>query len=238
MTSLDTYWHDSMPNIGGWVNQRWLEYLRVCDDLQRDLGITGEVAEIGVFHGKLLIALAHMLAPGGKATALDVFDDQARNLDFAGEGDLGKLKQNIVLYGPEGIDWAFIKADSSAINVADKVRLTTERGPFRLFSVDGCHTLEHTLNDLITAADCLAPGGVIILDDTFQPHWPGVTEAVALFCRQFPRVRPFLYCAHKLFFIGHGFHGHFLRACNERFANTEGFKPTLMFGSEVASVFP
>ena len=238
MSRLDDYWHGSMPKIEGWVNVRWLEYLRVCDDLQSQLGITGEVAEIGVFHGKLLLALANMLHHGGKATALDVFDDQARNLDYAGEGNLQILKENVERYGPEGVDWAFIKADSAALNIADKVRLTAERGPFRMFSVDGCHTLEHTLNDLITATDCLAPGGVIVLDDTFQPHWPGVTEAVTLFCRQYPRVRPFLYCAHKLFFVGHGFHGHFLQACSERFADTDGFKRTLMFGSQVVSVFP
>src|SRR4051794_35840134 len=103
MGQLDAYWHESMPNIGGWVNGRWLEYLKACDDLQRDCQIVGGVAEIGVFHGKLLIALAHMLAPGDKATAIDIFDDQGKNIDFAGEGDLAKLKSNIQQYGPEGI---------------------------------------------------------------------------------------------------------------------------------------
>lgn len=237
MGDIDHYWL-SLPFIEGWVNERWLPYLKAIDETQTFLGITGELAEIGVFHGKLLIGLSHFLAHGGKATALDVFDDQAKNIDGAGVGNVDLLEKNIRLYGPEGIDWAIKKIDSSSLNLLDKVRLIDERGPFRLFSVDGCHTLEHTLNDLMTAEDCISDGGVVILDDVFQPHWPGVTEAVSVFCSRTPRIRPFLYCAHKLFLVGHGWHADFLRVCTERFGGELDAKVTTMFGSPAISVYP
>lgn len=171
------------------MDTRLLDSVKLVDRLQRDAGITGDAAEIGVFHGKFLLALANLLDPGGKVTALDVFEDQARTLDGAGVGSLDRVQANVELYAPPGLDFAYIQADSSTLTTADRVDLVRTRGPFRLFSVDGCHTTEHTLADLRTAEDCLSPGGVIILDDYMQPHWPGVTAAVHLFCASVCSVR-------------------------------------------------
>ncbi len=238
MDAIDAYWSDGFPHVEGWVLDPQRIYLKLIDALQREAGITGHVAEIGVFHGKFLLALASLLAPGGKVTALDVFDDQSKNLDGAGVGSLEKLMQNVSAYGRTDVDYAYVKADSSALTLLQKVELTRDRGPFRLFSVDGCHTAEHTLADLQTAQDCLAPGGVIILDDYMQPHWPGVTQAVSLFCGSVPRVAPFLYAHHKLFFVGLGWHAHFLRACTEAFGAQPSAKVTSMFGSGVLTIFP
>ncbi|WP_428487100.1 class I SAM-dependent methyltransferase [Rhodopila sp.] len=240
MGDIDLYWENSFPLIEGWVNDRWREHLKLLNDTQNRLGITGHIGEIGVFHGKLLIALAHLAQPGTKVTAIDVFDDQSKNIDGAGVGSLDQLTSNIDAHGPRsGLDYAFVKADSAALNAADILKLGQDRGPFRLFSVDGCHTAEHTLNDLLTAQDCLAPGGVIMLDDMFQAHWPGVTEAVGLFySRYVPRVKPFLYCAHKMFFIGHGWHADFLRLWSEQFGQRPDAKLTQMYGNTFLSLFP
>jgi len=238
MGAIEKYWAEGFPSIEGWVHGGLLPYVELVDQIQRDAGIPGHAAEIGVFHGKFLIALASLMAPGGKVTALDVFDDQSKNIDGAGEGSLTKLKQNIASFGPRDVDYSFIKADSSALTLADKVDLARERGPFRLFSVDGCHTVEHTLSDLQTAQECLSPGGVIILDDYMQPHWPGVTHAVSLFCGSVPRVVPFLYAYHKLFFVGLGWHPHFYHACARSLEGHDNAKTTNMFGSRVLSIYP
>jgi len=239
MTSrIDQYWSDGFRFVDGWVSEGLLEYVKLVDLIQREAGVFGNVAEIGVFHGKFLIALASLLPTGGMATALDVFEDQAQNVDGAGEGDLNKLKMNIDKYGPPGIDFAFRKADSSSLTLVDKVELTRTRGPFRLFSVDGCHTTEHTLYDLQTAQHCLAPGGVVILDDYMQPHWPGVTEALHIFCAGKPTLAPFLYVHHKLFLVGVGWHTHFVQVCAERLGPNPSLKVTPMFGKNVVTIYP
>lgn len=237
---IDQYWQNSFPLIEGWVSDRWREHLKLINETQNSLGITGHVGEVGVFHGKLLIALAHLAQPGSKVTAIDVFDDQSKNIDGAGVGSLEQLTSNVQAHGPRSsLDYAFIKADSAALNAADIMKLVQDRGPFRLFSVDGCHTAEHTLNDLLTAQECLAPGGVIMLDDMFQPHWPGVTEAMGLFySRYVPRVKPFLYCAHKMFFVGHGWHPDFLRIWSDQFGQRSEAKLTQMYGNTFLSLFP
>ncbi len=236
--AIDVYWADGFNHVEGWVQAGLLPYLKHIGLLQKTLGITGEVAEIGCFHGKFLIALAALLAPGGKATALDVFEDQNKNLDGAGAGSLDMVRHNVAAYGRRDVDYHYIAADSSALTSLAKIELTRDRGPFRLFSVDGCHTVEHTLADLQTAQECLAPGGVIILDDYMQPHWPGVTQAVSLFCGAVPRVAPFLYAHHKLFFVGVGWHAHFLAACVAGLKTSDAARMTTMFGSGVLTVYP
>ena len=241
MTGHDfaNYWTQGFLGIEGWVDERLFEYLALVDQVQQAAGVSGHVGEIGVFHGKLLIGLAHLARPGSKVTAIDVFDDQIRNIDGAGVGSLARLEENVAAFGPDDVDYQFIKADSMALTNYDKIRLREERGPFRLFSVDGCHTLEHTLTDLLTAQDLLVPGGIIMLDDVFQPHWPGVTEAINILHERYvPRVRPFLYCCHKLFFVGHGWHSEFFTAVADQLAGRPNVRMTRMFHSNTVSVYP
>lgn len=45
-----------------------------------------------------------------------------------------------------------------------------------ILSIDAGHTAEHTVNDLLIADKLLKNGGLIFLDDYYNPHWPGVHE--------------------------------------------------------------
>ncbi len=239
MNSLDEYWELGFPHVDGWVDTRLLECLHVINQAQSEASITGNVGEIGVYHGKLLIALAYLVGPNELVTAIDVFNDQSKNLDGAGIGSQEHLNNNLKLYGPQNVNYEFIQADSIALTALDKTKIMERRGPFKLFSVDGCHTAEHTFNDLITAQEFLSPGGILILDDFMQPHWPGVTEAVNMFYnRSVPKVKPFFCYCHKLFFVGYGWHEVLLQACLSRFEGRDNARTTAMFGSRVLSLYP
>jgi hypothetical protein len=75
-------------------------------------------------------------------------------------------------------------------------------GPYRLFSVDGGHPLEVALHDLRLTNAVMAEGGVIMVDDYFDPKFPGVSEAVNRFFLIYGnevRVEPFLITGNKLF---------------------------------------
>ena len=50
-----------------------------------------------------------------------------------------------------------------------------------IFSIDGGHTAEVTHNDLRLAHDTVRDGGIVILDDYFNPGWPGVSEGTCRF---------------------------------------------------------
>jgi SAM-dependent methyltransferase len=237
--SFETYWSDAFPRVEGWVDARLAPWVQLIGSIQRDQNIRGNIGEIGVYHGKFLIALAHLSRPGEKVTAIDVFDDQEKNLDGAGVGSLERLRKNISAYAPPGLDYEFIKADSIALTPVEKAKIMESRGPFRLFSVDGCHTAEHTFNDLLTAQDFLSPGGVLILDDFMQPHWPGVTEAVHNFYgRTVPRIKPFLYACHKLFFVGYGWHSTYFKVFAEQAQGRSDMRISSNFGSSVVTLYP
>ncbi len=234
---INAYWRDGFPQVEGWVVKELLDDLKCIARAQDDAKFVGNMAEIGVFRGKLLIALAHLARDGERCVAIDIFEDQYKNIDDSGPGSLALLRENFERHAPDGCELVTIKADSLSMTLDQRVAIARDHGPFRLFSIDGGHTVQHALNDLLTAQDMLADGGVVLLDDFFHRHWPGVTEAVGLFySRYVPRVAPFLHAHNKLFLTNYTYHKHFLRYATEIFRERPHFKLVRMFGSEAVTV--
>ena len=73
---------------------------------------------------------------------------------------------------------SFAQCGSTDIQIIPGPHSPHHPSRFRIFSVDGSHTAEATRVDLANAAACMVPGGVIILDDVFNPDWPGVAEGL------------------------------------------------------------
>jgi hypothetical protein len=68
-----------------------------------------------------------------------------------------------------------------------------------MFSVDGSHTSLHTWNDIVIAAQQLAPYGVIIVDDFYNSDWPGVQEGVHRLLASRLDLKPVMYGDNKLY---------------------------------------
>ena len=119
---IDTYWQHGYASVEGWVFPELLDYLKCVSRFQAEANISGNVGEIGVHHGRLLIALSHLSRLGETCLALDVFQDQSANLDGSGHGSLEKLRTNIALYGPPEAKFVFIQADSLALTLPDPRR--------------------------------------------------------------------------------------------------------------------
>ena len=58
-----------------------------------------------------------------------------------------------------------------------------------MFHVDGDHSIQGTLGDLLAANENLTANGVILIDDIDTPVCPGVKAAVALFVKDFPEFK-------------------------------------------------
>jgi hypothetical protein len=158
--------------VQGWVEPQTFGVLRVLSDEQRRIGVGGPVAEIGVHHGKLFIALQLLGDPGAPAVAVDVFGDQTLNVDQSGRGDLRRFERQVRRWG----DWSAVvveQSDSTTLG-GDEIK-GLAGGPVRLFSVDGGHTEQTVLSDMRTAEQALAPGGIVAADDVFNGEWPGVS---------------------------------------------------------------
>ena len=93
------------------------------------------------------------------------------------------------------------------IVVADSLQITSERvldesggESYRFVSIDGGHTAQVVSHALETALGSMREGGIVALDDVFNPLTPGVVEGVAaFFMGREPSLAPFAYCYNKLY---------------------------------------
>ncbi len=169
------YFQHGHTAVAGWLQRDALLLTLGLHRAQRAAGQGGAVAEIGVHHGKLFIALALLAAADEAALAVDIFERQELNPDGSGHGDRAAFEANLARWKLRRA--VILARDSLTLTPAEVLGLV---GRVRLFSVDGGHTRRHAGHDLALAEACLAPGGVVLLDDFFDPDWPGVTEAALL----------------------------------------------------------
>ena len=176
LEDLNAYLSKGIHAVNGWcIPQLW----QTIWPLYREIG-DGPVAEIGLYEGKFFIGLCKTFGtrPENRAAAIDVFDMQQFNLDGAGVGKMDVVKRNLATHGIDEGVVEFVQADSLALTHRDADRLVTEIGQFNFFSVDGCHEVVHTVNDIEFAMSVTANHGIIAVDDYTNPNWPGVQEAL------------------------------------------------------------
>lgn len=160
-------------------------------------GLSGPVAEIGVHHGKLILAMAARIPATERAVAIDLFDDQAMNIDRSGKGNRAMFERHAARIGVAERT-SVIRANSTQLGADDLLGLS--KAPFRMFSVDGGHSHDVVLSDMRLAAATLCTGGVILADDYFNYGWPDVSYAVAKFVQASDNpVFPFAASSSKLY---------------------------------------
>ncbi len=199
-TGLRDHWAEMQSGIYGWVRTEMLDILAALNGYQMDHGIVGNMGEIGVQDGKMLIALSWLAREGEIVAGFDCFEDKHFNVDNSGGGNLRKSQENAAHFAAPGAVFSFIQTDSLALTGQRAMDVITDFGPFRFFSVDGGHTQRHCLSDLQFATQALSNGGVVMVDDYPHTGWPGVRAGVDQFFAETPdRLAPFLLASNKLF---------------------------------------
>jgi len=165
------YLRRGINQVEGWLNLSTAIYLSGLEVLQRGIGPAGDVCEIGIHHGKSFLCLALGLPAGERAVAVDLFPDPADNVD--GRDKRAIFEHNAARHGaapPEVVRTSSLELER--LGFVDKGRR------FRIFSIDGAHTIEITLNDLAVAERTVLEGGLVVLDDVLNPHWLAVITAL------------------------------------------------------------
>ncbi|HWE21425.1 MAG TPA: class I SAM-dependent methyltransferase [Hyphomicrobiaceae bacterium] len=153
----------------------------VCAGLMRiqsELGVTGDVVEVGTYEGRFFIALAHALAAGETALGMDLFD-------WPNPQVIDRFERNCLKHGipPERrITW---KADSKVLSPEELLQKLGGRRP-RFMHIDGEHSCAVLTKDLELATAVLAPEGVIVLDDMLHPGYPTLMVAVHEYLERHP----------------------------------------------------
>ena len=80
---------DIAGSTGEFTLRRIIEY----NEIQAKLGIKGNLVEIGIFHGKVLVLFGLLHRPSEFCLALDVFDDHRKNYDLTGGAAIPQKSQ-------------------------------------------------------------------------------------------------------------------------------------------------
>jgi predicted O-methyltransferase YrrM len=172
---------NSMRGIPGWFTYDDAAHFTIILGLQAAAGVTGDILEIGPFHGRSTILLAHQLQPGETLTVCDPF--QIGEVYVAYPPTPAGLRRNIAKALP-----TFDQAQLEIIEAYSTDLDLPATRTFRFIHVDGSHERNDVLHDLRTVRRHLAPGGIIVADDYEHPDWPGVTEAIEVFRSEAPEL--------------------------------------------------
>lgn len=171
-TDIRKFIFDDLQAIDGYIDPPdALAFFSLLQS-QETGGLTGGIAEIGVFYGRSYFLLRKIAGPREKILAIDLFtlpqDGHTSQYDrFVENGRrLGlPVDENLIVRG-----------DSTQLWAAD---ITGRVGKVRFFGIDGGHMLRHVLADGRLAMDSITEHGIIAFDDTFNPAWPEVTIGLA-----------------------------------------------------------
>jgi hypothetical protein len=186
--------------------------------LQAFLGLRGDMAEIGVLEGAYFRQLYSFLNGNEVCYAVDPYIE------------LPDLKEKVksdfkVKYGLKN-QARFLY--ESSLDLSPEV-LQREGSPgIRFFSIDGNHTEEYVLNDLIIAQRTLVNGGIIAIDDYFDKYSPGVSVGMARFFIENHNDRLAILIAggNKVFLTTKGDYSRY-RLLIEKFTNIENVKSSI-----------
>lgn len=236
------YLNGPFASVQGWCIPHLWQALWPLANAVAAQGGGGPIAEIGVYHGKFFIGLVKTMAAETHNTALDVFDLQQFNLDKAGEGNMSRFKENLAACGVAEKRVDMIKTDSMWLGREDAEKLRAKTGGFSMFSVDGCHLAEHTINDMLFAMEVTKPQGIIFVDDYYNADWPGVQEGVAKFyLNHTARFVPLYFSCNKLVLCNLSYHRIYLDAVNahvrKHFPETR-VKAVKRFGFDTLTITP
>ncbi len=188
-----------LRRVDGWLDPFSAELIRATARFQHERGIRGGVGEIGVYHGKLLLLLYLSTRDDEAALAIDIFEQQHLNPDGSGAGaSKNEFLRHARRIAPDLPGLVILEESSLALTPE---RIVAEAGRMRLFSIDGAHTEDATLNDLRLAESVASDEGVVIVDDYFNQLWPEVSVATAEYlCTGKPRLTPYAISPNKIFF--------------------------------------
>ena len=188
----------TFPKVEGWCldESAWLTCCLLNSQVSH--GLASGMLEIGVYKGKYLSVLFQKARRTAQAVlGIDTF--QWSNRDEV-------VETFTRLFGSlEGL--TLMTASSLDLTPS---RLLDAMGGRRagFISVDGDHSAAAVASDLVLAQRVLAPGGIIAIDDFLNPRAIGVGEGAYRYflVTAEPSLRPFVYCANKLYVADREYH--------------------------------
>jgi len=231
--ALERYVDRKHHAVNGWLADFSARFIAEMATFLEQEDIHGPVVEIGAHHGRLFILL-HLASTAAQDLVIDVFEDQHLNVDESGKGDRAILLRNLERCGGSPDRVRIMQRSSLEVTSED---ILAAVGQPALFSIDGGHTAECTINDLRLADATLAEQGIVIVDDVFNEFWPEVAVSTLRFLEDpATRLRPFAISSGKVYLCRPGQQAFFHAAIYSRFSRRYVDKSAHMLDSPVLVV--
>ncbi len=190
--------------VEGWCEVE-SAYLTTCLlNRQIETGCSAALLEIGVYKGKFLSVLYQKARRSGQPiVGVDTFQ-------WSSADDVTHKFEEI--FGSTA-GLSLVKADSR--HLAPPAVLEMMGGHQASFiSVDGDHAAAGVKSDLHLAENLLHEGGIVAVDDFLNPRAIGVSEGTYRYLLESndARLRPFAYCANKLYLAELRYHDRYAGA--------------------------
>lgn len=179
--ALDAYLDGSYESVKGMSSRFAAAITGYVLRRQTELGIGGDVAEIGAFKGRYFIAMMKALAAGEKGLAIDVFN-------WPTEACYDEFLANCDAHGVSREAMTVWKTDTRGVSVKDMADKLEGR-PVRFFHIDGDHSDVCLSKDLMLATAVMHPQGIICLDDMLHPGYPTLVATVMKYLADHPEMR-------------------------------------------------
>jgi predicted O-methyltransferase YrrM len=179
--ALDVFLTDHYHRIPGMSSRFAAAICGHAIQRQSELGVTGDLMEIGTFEGRFFAAMALLLASGEHALGIDVFT-------WPDEGVYDRFLKNCANAGLPSNRYIAWKVDTLTIT-ATELRSRLPSGVARFVHIDGEHKCLR--NDLELAHAVLHPDGIIALDDMLHPGYPTLLTTVLDYLKAHPEMRVF-----------------------------------------------
>jgi predicted O-methyltransferase YrrM len=175
LVSVPTYLRTAA--IPGWLPELDHDLLRCTLELQTALGVTGDVAELGVYMGRSATVIGAHVRPEETFYAVDLFDD----LGFTDEANARENDESYAGLSRAAFEENYRRHHHHLPTVVQgpSVDIRDHAAPdsLRFVHIDASHLYEHVSADIAAARDLLGPQGLVVLDDYRQEHTPGVAAA-------------------------------------------------------------
>lgn len=142
-----------------------------------------DVLEIGTLYGLFSATMMRMLHRAGMEARLTIVDPLVGSQLQPGAKQSSEptgtpvrmdvVRANLALGGRSGAEARIQQGFSGD----PEVRAAVSDREYGVIVVDGDHSAEGVLADLEWVEEIVAPGGIVVLDDYGDGHWPGVQQA-------------------------------------------------------------
>jgi len=168
---------DAVKQIDGWFYREDAILFEAIDNIQARSRISGDLLEIGAYHGKSAAFLGFLLRPKEQFFVCDLFEtpgataeNQIEKDDWYPSLDRETFKRRYLqvhAHLPR-----ILTCRSSRVRRTGNLSRT-----FRFIHVDGSHLYQIVKQDIRTSSELLKNGGIVAIDDYRSAHTPGVAAA-------------------------------------------------------------